>query len=280
MKKKLNTIYIISKGRPQCITARTLVKMNYPGEWFIVCGNNDETLPQYKENWGDRVLVFDWYEEIKHTDTLDNFGFEEKASGACPVRNATMKISQKRGELRHWQFDDDYTIFMHFDKSLKKNVKFDSGVQFEEWLYRIAKFGHEARMSNIGFAQSAETFPENACTFSRRIFNAHNLPSTDDIFVPWVGRMNDDLINAINVWKSGGYEMQLKHMNMTMPNTQSEQGGLTEMYNQDGTVRKSAYPVLVAPNATRLVVRFGRYHHSVDWSKLVPKLLHEKYQKK
>ena len=45
---KLNTVYIISKGRPQCRTACTLEKMGYPGQWFIVCGNNDETLPEYR----------------------------------------------------------------------------------------------------------------------------------------------------------------------------------------------------------------------------------------
>lgn len=280
MKKKLNTIYIISKGRPQCRTARTLEKMNYPGEWFIVCGNNDETLPQYRDNWGDHVIVFDWYEEIKHTDTLDNFGFEDKASGACPVRNATMKISKKRGELRHWQFDDDYNDFHKFDVDNEKFRRFDSGEEFEDWLYTVAKYGYDCGMNNIGFPPGSETYPDKFCTFSGRVFNAHNLPSTDDIFVPWVGRMNDDLINAINVWRQGGYEMSLRHMNMTMPNSQSEQGGLSEMYIQDGTVRKSAYPVLLAPNATKLVVKFGRYHHEVDWSKLRPKLLHEKYQKK
>lgn len=43
---EFSTIYIISKGRPQCHTAKTLQRIDCPGEWFIVCGNNDETLGQ------------------------------------------------------------------------------------------------------------------------------------------------------------------------------------------------------------------------------------------
>lgn len=88
----LNTIYIISKGRPQCKTAETLTRLNYPGQWFIVCGTNDETLPEYQKRWGeDRVLVFDWKDETTRTDTLDNFGFEVMPSGAVPVRNAPLQ---------------------------------------------------------------------------------------------------------------------------------------------------------------------------------------------
>lgn len=150
--KKINTIYIISKGRPNCTTARTLEKIKYPGEWFIVCGNNDETVPEYKKNFGEeKVLVFDWYEEIKHTNTLDNFGFESKASGACPVRNATRKISESRGELRHWQFDDDYVSFQRYKKSRDKNTKINGESLFYT-LYKIAEYGLSANLKMWGFA--------------------------------------------------------------------------------------------------------------------------------
>lgn len=278
-KLKINTIYIISKGRPQCTTAKTLKKIKYPGEWFIVCGNNDETLEEYKKNWGDKVIVFDWYDEITRTNTLDNFGFEKKASGACPVRNATRRISEERGELRHWQFDDDYNSFARYDVRENKNKAIRDGAVLFSTMYRIAEYGLLTSMQNIGFCLStAEAIPSNRKKFNRRIFNAHNMPSDPKLFVPWVGRMNDDTINAINVWRLGGYEMQLKYLSIGMKPTQQEKGGLTEMYNADGTVRKTAYCFLLAPAATKLVIKFGRYHHAIRWDKLVPKLVHEKWR--
>lgn len=277
---ELSTIYIISKGRPQCRTAQTLTKMKYPGEWFIVCGNNDETLEQYLANWGEEhVKVFDWYDEVKRTDTMDNFGFGSMPSGACPVRNATAEISRRRGERRHWQFDDDYTGFQVFDAKTGKRPHCD-GQKLAECMEAIAEFADRCGLSNCGFPPSTiETCKEGALGLARRVFNAHNLPSGGELFVPWMARLNDDLINAINVWRTGRSELSVKCIAMNMPPTQSEGGGLTDIYRDEGTVRKTAYAVMAAPGQVKLVDRFGRYHHAADWKRIVPKIVSDEYRK-
>lgn len=271
----LNTIYIISKGRPHCRTAETLTKMEYPGEWFIVCGNNDETIPQYQERWGkDRVLIFDWYQEVQHSDLLDNFGVEKMSSGAVPVRNATQRISTQRGELRHWQFDDDYNGFYSIirEAGQPKHLRL-SGEKFQQQLRWIAQFGHNARLSNAGFAVGAETRPETVFKTARRVFNAHNMPSDPELFTRWRGRMNDDLINAIETLRMGKREMSFKFMHMIMQETQSENGGNTDIYVAHGTVRKTAYAVLIDPRNVRLIIKYGRYHHKVNWKGLCPRII-------
>lgn len=277
---ELSTIYIISKGRPQCHTAKTLQRIDYPGEWFIVCGNNDETLGQYLANWGEEhVKVFDWYDEVKRTDTMDNFGFDSMPSGACPVRNATAEISQRRGERRHWQLDDDYTGFQVFDAKTGKRPHCD-GKELAEYMEAIAEFADRCGLSNCGFPPSTiETFRDGALGLARRVFNAHNLPSGGELFVPWRARLNDDLINAVNVWRTGRSELSVKCLAMNMPPTQSEGGGLTDIYQDEGTVRKTAYAVMAAPGQVKLVDRFGRYHHSADWRHIVPKIVSDEYCK-
>lgn len=277
-KKSINTIYIISKGRPSCRTARTLTELEYPGEWFIVCGTNDDKLKEYQDKWGKRVLVFDFNKELETIDTLDNFGFDSMPSGATPVRNATRGLSDERGELRHWQFDDDYTHFRVYDHETKKNRNV-TGAELENVLFNISTFAHNADVPNTGFAVATDTFPEMVFTFSRRVFNAHNLTSDKTKFVKWRSRMNDDLINAIEVYYSGKTEYSFKFLGLAMPPTQSEEGGLTEFYEAEGTVRKTAYAVLIAPQAVKLVQKFGRYHHKVNWEAICPKLIHEKYAK-
>ncbi len=280
MTNKLNTIYIISKGRPRCRTAATLNTIKYPGEWFIVCGNNDDTIPQYEKNWGkEKILVFDWYEEVKESDLLDNFGVEKMSSGAVPVRNATRKIAEKRGELRHWQFDDDYTGFYLVNKDMKKNHRIIDGTEFEYELNRLAAFAHEAKLANIGFCLGHEAFPSSAKVVSKRVFNAHNMPTDEKLFMKWRGRMNDDLINAIDVFHTGKVEMSFKHLSLILAPTQSEKGGNSDIYEQSGTVRKTAYAVLVEPKATKLLIKFGRYHHSVNWKEIAPKLIRQSYAK-
>lgn len=277
--KELATIYIISKGRPQCKTAQTLTKMAYPGEWFIVCGNNDEKLDEYIAKWGDKVKVFDWYEEIKHTDVMDNFGFQKMASGASPVRNAVFDISRSRGEKRHWQLDDDFTCFRMANIRKNKNVKI-SGNTFYYWLSRIAMYAESAKLANIGIVLAEEAFTSSALRYKNRVYAAHNMSNDVEITPKWKGRFNDDTIHAISVFRSGYLkEMALRFLCIDTPLSQQEKGGLTDMYQLLGTVRKTAYLILMAPNAAKLTIRHGRYHHIVDWSKLVVKVLNEKYRK-
>lgn len=277
-RNKLNTIYIISKGRPHCRTAKTLSKMKYTGDWFIVCGNNDKTIPEYVENWGkDRILVFDWYEEVKDSDLLDNFGIENMSSGAVPVRNATMKISKARGEERHWQFDDDYNSFYHINNKLKKWHRL-SGKEFELELFKLANYAHKCGLTNMGFAVGSDTRPETVKLLGHRVFNAHNMPNDFKLFTRWRSRMNDDLINAIETYRKGGYELFIKYMYITMEATQSESGGNTDIYKADGTVRKAAYAIMIEPKNVSLTIKHGRYHHKANWRGIIPKLINEKWQ--
>lgn len=279
-KLKINTIYIISKGRPQCRTAQTLQQLNYPGKWYIVCGVNDERLNEYIQRWGKRVITFNWYEESKHTNYLDNFGLEDLPSGACPVRNAVRKISEKRGEIRHWQFDDDYMAFQRYNYHTGKNEHLTDGRVLFSAMYRIAEFGYRASLNNVGFCQSTfEGEPGKRHRKANRIYNAHNLPTDKKLFVPWVGRLNDDTINAVNTWRLGGAEISLKYVQMVMMPTQQENGGLTDIYQNVGTVRKTAYAILAAPGCTTLVEKFGRYHHRINWRFLTPKLISDSYRK-
>lgn len=279
--EKLATIYIISKGRPQCKTAQTLTKMEYPGPWFIVCGNNDETIPEYKKRWGeDRVLVFDWYEQIKHTDVMDNFGFDSMPSGAAPARNAVFEFSRQRGELRHWQMDDDFTSFRLAGTDARHAYKM-TGEVFYWWLARISRYGQDAGLANVGIALAQDAFPQLAKTFYPRVFAGHNMSNDPAITPEWRGRFNDDTIHAVNVHRLGQHkEMQLICISINTPNTQQEKGGLTEMYQALGTVRKTAYLILAAPNAAKLKIRFGRYHHIVRWDKLIVKTISDKWQRK
>lgn len=277
---KLATIYIISKGRPECKSAKTLTDMEYPGPWFIVCGTNDETLSEYIERWGkERVLVFDWAKQIQHTDVLDNFGFDSMPSGAAPVRNAVFDFSRARGELRHWQIDDDFTKFKLTKTDCKKKETLD-GTKLYWWLRRIAQYGQDAGLANVGLDLISTNFPDDAKKPSFRIFGSHNMSNDPAICPEWRGRFNDDTIHAILVHRLGRYkEVKTRFISVETPPTQQDNGGLTEMYKTLGTVRKTAYLILVAPNAALLAIRFQRYHHIVKWDKLIAKIIDPKWRR-
>ena len=66
--------FILTHGRPdRVLTYEKLRKHGYTGKIYIVCDDEDKTLPEYRKRFGD-VLVFSKSEIAKTFDEGDNFG--------------------------------------------------------------------------------------------------------------------------------------------------------------------------------------------------------------
>lgn len=278
--RALNTIYIISKGRPQCRTAQTLTKMDYPGEWFIVVGDNDPTVPEYKEKWGeDRVIVFDWRRYAEQADLLDPFGIDGgQPSGAAPARNAINDISKERGEERHWQLDDDFPTFYEVSRKTKKKVRIDDGERLYRYFYRVAEFGKRARLADVGIDGAAWLRDENRSEVARQVFGVHNLP-TGDGFIPWRARMADDICLALEIARrSLGVQLSVRFFGYPYTPSAKKPGGNTDLYNSVGYIRKAGYATLVAPGACKVWFDDeGKPHIRMKYPSA--KIIHERYKK-
>lgn len=270
----------MSKGRPNCVTAQTLTDMNYPGEWFIVCGDNDETYGEYVAKWGkDRVILFDWAKWVERCDLLDPFGVENgKPSGAVPARNAIREISYRRGEERHWQLDDDFPAFYVFDQKSQKKAKIEDGNKLYYYFNRIATYGKETGLLDIGIDGASWLNADSAYKVSRQVFGVHNMPS-DDSFIPWKGRMADDICLALEIArKSLGVQMSIKYLGYPYTQSATKKGGNTDLYLADGYIRKAGYANLVCPCACRVRFDNGGAPH-IRMSYPSAKIIHEKYRK-
>ena len=270
----------MSKGRPNCRTAQMLTDIDYPGEWFIVNGDNDDTHSQYVENWGrDKVLLFDWAKYVEKSDLLDPFGVENgRPSGAVPARNAIHDISMARGEARHWQLDDDIYTFYEMDDSIGKKVKIEDGNKLYRLMERVARFGLECGFSDIGVDGATWLNGEEARKVTRQVFVCHNLPS-DDTFIPWRGRMADDLVQAIDTERtSRGIQLSVKWFGYAYAQSATASGGNTDLYNAEGYIRKAGYINLVGPACCKVGFDEKRKPH-IRMSYPAAKIVHEKYQR-
>lgn len=64
--------FILTHGRPdRVLTYEKLRKHGYTGKIYIVCDDEDKTLPEYRKRFGD-VLVFSKSEIAKTFDEGDN----------------------------------------------------------------------------------------------------------------------------------------------------------------------------------------------------------------
>lgn len=85
----------------------------------------------------------------------------------------------------------------------------------------------------------------------------------------WRGRYNEDTDLSLRVLKAGLCTLQFNAFLQDKIVTQALKGGNTaEFYAKEGTMNKSQMQMLVNmhPDVTRVVWRFGRWHHYVDCS--------------
>ena len=270
----------MSKGRPNCLTAQMLTKISYPGEWFIVCGDNDTTIDEYRKNWGkDRILVFNWKEWVKKTDLMDPFGVVGKPSGAAPARNAIHDISQKRGEKRHWQLDDDIPIFYDVDDATAKKIRIENGDVLYRRMKLIAEYGDKAGLLDVGI-DGATLFVTaiSKRKIARQVFCCHNLRS-DDKFLPWRGRIADDIVQAIDTAHTGrGIQISIKWFGYPYIASASKEGGNTDLYLAEGYIRKAGYAILADPMCCRIMIdKKGLPHIKMRYPQ--PKILDSKFCK-
>jgi hypothetical protein len=271
----LNEMYIISYKRPECITARMLQNMGWPKEhWHIMCEDDDPTLNEYRKNWGKHVLTFRIQDYLYSTDYLDNAG-TTLPHGAAPVRNAVIKYSHDHGDKRHWQLDDDYmsitrTVFRHGLPYNKRCKTFDEAILI---MSQIAEIGYDGRIPVVGGTVSNKSFPDKWDTVEFKVFNIFNIDS-NGLDPTWRGRMNDDTINCIDVHNSmRPIELVFNCLSVNPQPTQSHAGGLTDIYKQEGTIRKTAYALMLSPMAVVPDKEFGRVHNRMRSSLIQPKLI-------
>lgn len=100
--------FILTHGRPdRVLTYEKLRKHGYTGKIYIVCDDEDKTLPEYRKRFGD-VLVFSKSEIAKTFDEGDNFGDRRAIIYA---RNACFELARQIGATHFIELDDDYTYF-------------------------------------------------------------------------------------------------------------------------------------------------------------------------
>ena len=113
--------------------------------------------------------------------------------------------------------------------------------------------------------------PGPPLTFNTRIYSCNLI--RNDAPYRWRGRYNEDTDLSLRMLKDGWCTVQFNaFLQYKMP-TQTMAGGNTaEFYAQEGTKPKSEMLVRLHPDVTRLVWRYGRHHHYVDYQQFKQRL--------
>lgn len=268
------TVYIMSKGRPHCLTASTLVKIGFPGEWFIVCGDNDEALLEYVERWGEnRVMVFDWKKHAEGCDLMDCGPLAP--SGAAPARNAIGEIAARRGEVRHWQFDDDYEGFTVFNG--ERFVK-ASGGELEKLLGAYEEFGLGTGAYAVGFAVATGFLrPDGVGNVRRNVTNCFNFRTRP--WVPWTSRVFDDVTTPLRAHRAGEIEFCVPLAGALRKDSKKQTGGLCDLYDSVGQYERMMRAVVCSPTGAMVRDEGSALRIIKKWNDETVKVLHERWSR-
>lgn len=273
-------VFILTHGRPdKVLTYDCIRKQGYTGPIYLVIDDIDKTGPQYKEKYGNEVIVFDKRKIAKTFDNGDNF---QDMRASVHARNAIFEIAKKMKIKYFIQLDDDYFGFMY---------KFDDQKEFRTNPHRPIKnlngvfsimldFFIKTNVTSVAMAQEGDfSFcSEHRIYLKRKCMNSW-ICSIDRPFT-FTGRMNDDVNAYIRNGTLGKIFFTINQVSLQQPATQSVEGGMTEIYKAAGTYVKSFYTVMFQPSSVKVGMIIGRsgekrLHHHIYWNRTVPQILRE-----
>lgn len=260
-------VYIVSKGRHESmITSKSLSRMKVPH--FIVIE------PQDEKNYEDALDNFG----IRDYVTLLVAPFSNHGDGPGRARNWAWDHSMTLGAEAHWVLDDNISDFYRLHKN--KRIRVESGAIFraaEDFVDRYENVPISGFQYRFFIAPNSmyPPFVKNTRIYSTLLIR-------NDCKHRWRGRYNEDTDICLRVLKDGDCTIQFNAFLQGKCATQTVKGGNTQEFyhvegdldkekwrdgqlNPEGTWNKSKMLVDLHPDVARMVFKYGRWHHYVDY---------------
>jgi len=259
-------VYIVSKGRWESrLTSKALEYMGVPYS-IVVEEQERERYASVIDPAKILVLPPRYLEEY---ETCDEFG-GTKSRGPGAARNFCWDDATGRGSAWHWVMDDNLDAFHRLNKGIKEEVADGTILKCAEDFVGRYENVAIAGLNYYSFCKATDAVP--AFVLNTRIYSC--LLIRNDIPYRWRGRYNEDTDLSLRVLKDGWCTVQFNAFLCGKVTTQRMQGGNTrEFYAGEGTLPKSQMIADLHPDLARVVWRFNRWHHHVNYKVFKQKLI-------
>lgn len=238
-------IYIISKGRGDSrLTSKCLERLNVP--YYIVIEPQD----------------YDEYSCMIDESKILVLPFSNHGDGPGRGRNWCWDHSKSMGFKRHWVMDDNITDFHRLHRNKKYPIG-DGGMfrVLEEFVDRFENVPLSGLQYDF-FTVDKKGHPP--FVLNTRIYSI--LLIENDGVHRWRGRYNEDTILSLDILKDGDCTIQFNNLLQGKVGTQLLGGGNSdEFYFKEGTYNKSKMLEVEHPDVCKVVWKFGRIHHEVNY---------------
>lgn len=250
-------VYVPSKGRYRSGDAITVKALQRDGVPFYLVVEPQEA---------------DLYAPLVPADCLLVLPFSDLGQGSIPARNWIREHAEAAGHKRHWQLDDNISIFYRFWEGVRVPVRGGIALRVCEDL--------TDRFSNVGVSglnytmfvnakATRDPFLANVHVYSCTLVN-HAMPYR------WRLRYNEDTDLCLQALTNGWATIAVNAFNAQKTWTMVMKGGNTDaLYREEGeeSERDTFGRYQMArmlerewPGTVRVIRTYGRYQHSVNWS--------------
>jgi len=250
-------IYVVSKGRwKRRPTCGALEEMKVPFKVIV----EKEEYEKYKEVLDeDKLLIVpDKYKKEYDTFWKD----DDNRCGPGQARNFAWDDSIKNGFDFHWVMDDNIESFERYNHNLK--IKCLTGAILRMCENFVLRYDNVALagLNYAIFCPSNEARPPYI--LNTRIYSC--ILIRNDIPYRWRGRYNEDTDLSLRALKDGWCTIQFNTALQGKRATQTMKGGNTDQfYSKEGTYPKSKMLQDMHPDVCKVVWRFNRWHHYVNY---------------
>jgi hypothetical protein len=195
-------------------------------------------------------------------DTCDDLG-DTKGKGPGPARNFCWDHAISIGAEWHWVMDDNIRKFYRRWNNLRVPSRTPTFFRcMEDFTLRYENVGMAGPYYKMFAPDEAALPPFYTNT---RVYSCNLI--RNDLPFRWRGRYNEDTDLSLCMLKAGWCTIQFIAFLQDKIATQHMVGGNTDMfYKNEGTLAKSQMQVKLHPDVSKLVYRYDRWHHHVDYS--------------
>ena len=250
-------VYIVSKGRSDNgLTTRALHEMGVPH--FIVVEQQEVDAYRNGRCFGELLVLPDEYK--KEYDSCDGLGLT-KSTGPGPARNFC--IDHSKAHKRHWVMDDNIDAFHYLNRNEKFEVRTGATLKAaEDFVDRYANVP-VAGLNYYSFCKKTDKVPPYI--LNTRIYSCLLIENGSGY--RWRARYNEDTDLSLRVLKDGFCTIQFNAFLCGKITTQRMRGGNSgDFYDAEGTLPKSQMLQDLHPDVAKVVFKFNRWHHHVDYS--------------
>jgi hypothetical protein len=248
-------IYIVSKGR---------FKNPLTAKYFASC-SIDYLIAVEPQEYED-------YCKILGSKYVLKLPFKNLGFGSFPARNYCWEDAKQKGFNYYWCFDDNISCF---DKWIDgKKQKYKNGIDAIKYVEIFATI-NKHDISGFEYRYFVAKPPKMPFKFNTHVYSAMLIKTS--LPYRWRLKYNEDIDLCLNVLHHGGKTSSCIYYMIRKTSTVAKMkgGNQDELYKNNDKKKlllKAKMIERVWPQYAKTVIRFGRYHHLIDWKQFNKKL--------